>query len=99
MEKTDSRKRELEDEEAAEVETLGRGWKESQGPAGCLSSAGEKAVLKQRPVPWQAQDVGLVAGILLRRATPVSLPGHILFQGIQWSVEKKMLVQEMVCGS
>lgn len=86
----------MEDEEAAEVETLG--WEEAQGPAGCLSSTGEKAALKQCPVAWQAQDVGLVAGILLERATPASLPGHILFQGIQWSAAN-MLVQEMVCGS
>lgn len=78
-------------EEAAEVETLGHGWDEAQGPAGYLSSAGEEAALKQCPVLWQAQDVGLVAGALLVRATPAYLPDHMLFWGIQWSVEKNIL--------
>ena len=101
MEKTDSGKKQLEAEEAAKVETLGRGWEEAQGPPGYLSSAGEEAALKQCPVPWQAQDVGLVAGTLLGRATLAYLPHHILFWGIQWSVEKNMLEQgqEIIRGN
>lgn len=97
----DRGKRESEAEEAADVETLGRGWEEDQGPAGYLSSAGEEAALKQCPVPWQAQVVGLLAGTLLGRATPAYLSDHILFWGIQWCVEKNMLEQgqEMVRGN
>lgn len=72
-------KRALEAEEAADVETLGRGWEETQGPVGYLSSTGEEAAQKQCPVPWQAQNVRLVAGTLLGRATPAYLPDHILF--------------------
>lgn len=44
--------------------------------------------MKQCPILQQAQDVGPVAGTLLGKATPAYLPDHVLFWGIQWSVEK-----------
>lgn len=55
-------------------------------------------MLKQCPVLWQAQDVGLVVGTLLGKTTPAYLQDHIVFWGIQWSVEKNVLEQgqEMV---
>lgn len=52
------------------------------------STAGEEPALKQHLVLWQAQDAGLVAGTLLGKATPVYLSNHVLFWGIQWSVER-----------